>query len=238
MQKIHVITPVKDSIELSLQTIQSVCNSQTSMPFVYTVYNDFSTEENTQKLQQASQEFGFELINLSSITSTPSPNYLLVLQLAQQKAIDEDAALVIVESDVLVQTNTLQALIDTAQQKTDAGMVASITVDESGNVNYPYLFAKKIKGLVKSTNKHVSFCCTLLSLRYLKAYSFTSLQPDKNWYDVHISRQSRQLGFVNYLLGNHPVVHRPHSSRPWKQLKYSNPIKYYWLKITQQKDKI
>ena len=94
MQKIHVITPVKDSIELSLQTIQSVCNSQTSMPFVYTVYNDFSTEENTQKLQQASQEFGFELINLSSITSTP-PNYLLVLQLAQQKAIDEDAALVI-----------------------------------------------------------------------------------------------------------------------------------------------
>ena len=57
------------------------------------------------------------MINLSSITSTPSPNYLLVLQLAQQKAIDEDAALVIVESDVLVQTNTLQALIDTAQQK-------------------------------------------------------------------------------------------------------------------------
>jgi hypothetical protein len=238
MQKIHVITPVKDSIELSLQTIQSVCCSQCSLSFSYTVYNDFSTEENTERLQKASQEFGFELVNLAEITNTPSPNYLLVLQIAQQKAIDDNAALVIVESDVLVQATTLQSLIDIAQQRTDAGMVASITVDERGDVNYPYLFAKKLKGVVKSTNKHVSFCCTLLSLPYLQAYSFTTLQPDKNWYDVHISRQSRQLGFVNYLVGNHTVVHRPHSSRPWKQLKYSNPIKYYWLKITQQKDKI
>jgi len=34
------------------------------------------------------------------------------------------------------------------------------------------------------------------------------------------------------------VWHRPHSSRPWKQLKYTNPLKYYWLKFTKGLDKI
>ena len=238
MKKINVITPVKDSIELTLQTIKSVSESQCNVPFSYTVYNDFSTIENTQKLQEASQMYGFQLVNLADVTTTPSPNYLLVLQVAQQKAVEEYAALLIVESDVVVTPFTLQALADEAQHKTDAGMIASITVDDAGEVNYPYLFAKKGKGKVFTTNKHLSFCCTLLTLPYLKAYSFIQLMPDKNWYDVHISRQSRQSGFVNYVLGNQPVIHRPHSSRPWKQLKYTNPIKYYWLKITQQKDKI
>ena len=35
-----------------------------------------------------------------------------------------------------------------------------------------------------------------------------------------------------------PVLHRPHQSRPWKQLKYKNPLKYYWLKFTKGLDKI
>jgi hypothetical protein len=34
------------------------------------------------------------------------------------------------------------------------------------------------------------------------------------------------------------VTHRPHASRPWKQLKYKNPLKYYWLKLTKGLDKI
>ena len=48
---LHIITPVKDSIDLSLQTIRSVLASQLSVPFVYTVYNDFSTPENTARLE-------------------------------------------------------------------------------------------------------------------------------------------------------------------------------------------
>ena len=45
-------------------------------------------------------------------------------------------------------------------------------------------------------------------------------------------------GFHNYLFINLPVLHRPHGSRPWKKLKYTNPLKYYWLKYTKGLDKI
>ena len=58
---------------------------------------------------------GFELVNLSEITSHPSPNYLLVLQMAQEKAIAAEAGLLIVESDVIVKKHTLQSLFDGAQ---------------------------------------------------------------------------------------------------------------------------
>ena len=40
-----------------------------------------------------------------------------------------------------------------------------------------------------------------------------------------------------FMLGN-TVLHLPHSSRPWKRLKYTNPLLYYWRKITQRKDRI
>ena len=42
----------------------------------------------------------------------------------------------------------------------------------------------------------------------------------------------------NFLFMDLPVVHRPHQRRPWKQLKYKNPLKYYWLKFTRGLDKI
>ena len=82
MKCIHIITPVKDSIELTLQTVEAVMASSFQIPFTYTVYNDFSMEENTAKLQEASGRLGFELVNLAEITEHPSPNYLLVLQMA------------------------------------------------------------------------------------------------------------------------------------------------------------
>jgi len=46
------------------------------------------------------------------------------------------------------------------------------------------------------------------------------------------------LGFKNYLMTSLPVLHIPHSSRPWKHLKYTNPLKYYWKKLTEKRDKI
>ena len=127
MKCIHIITPVKDSIELTLQTVEAVMASGFQIPFTYTVYNDFSTEENTAKLQEASGRLGFELVNLAEITEHPSPNYLLVLQMAQQRAIEADAGLIIVESDVVVKKNTLQALFDGAMEREDCGIAAAVT---------------------------------------------------------------------------------------------------------------
>ena len=72
MKCIHIITPVKDSIELTLQTVEAIVASDFQTPFTYTVYNDFSTEENTAKLQDASEKLGFELVNLAEITDHPS----------------------------------------------------------------------------------------------------------------------------------------------------------------------
>ena len=106
MKCIHIITPVKDSIELTLQTAEAILKSDFTVPFHYTIYNDFSTDENTKQLKEASLKMGFELVNLSEITSHPSPNYLLVLQMAQEKAIAAEAGLLIVESDVIVKKHT------------------------------------------------------------------------------------------------------------------------------------
>jgi hypothetical protein len=64
------------------------------------------------------------------------------------------------------------------------------------------------------------------------------LSAKKDWFDIHISRQSKKLGFKNYLIREQGVLHLPHSSRPWKQLKYSNPLKYYFHKLFSHRDRI
>ena len=238
MKCIHIITPVKDSIDSTLDTVRAIMSSDIKVPFTYTIYNDFSTPENTLRLEEASKVYGFQLVNLSDLTDHPSPNYLLVLQKTQQEAIEAEAGLLIVESDVTVQPNTLQALFDGAIERKDCGMAAAITTDESGAINFPYLYAKGRKPKVYDEKKRFSFCCTLLTLDYLKAFDFHQLDASKNWFDVTISHESLNKGFHNYLFINLPVLHRPHGSRPWKQLKYTNPLKYYWLKFTKGLDKI
>ncbi len=238
MKRIHVITPVKDSVDLALQTASAVMASDTRVPFAYTVYNDFSTPENTARLQEASEKMGFGLVNLAELTAHPSPNYLLVLQMAQERALAEDAALVIVESDVVVAKDTLQGLFDGARERTNCGIAAAVTVDEEGRINYPYLFAKGNENRVYAEKRHCSFCCSLLTPGLLLAFDFHRLNPKKHWHDVAISRRSLKEGFRNYLFTTLPVWHRPHGSRPWKQLKYRNPLKYYWLKYTKGLDRI
>ena len=238
MKCLHIITPVKDSIDSTLDTAKAILNSNIKIPFTYTIYNDFSTPENTAILEKASKELGFQLVNLCDLTDHPSPNYLLVLQKTQQEAIEAEAGLLIVESDVTVQPDTLQSLFDGAIERKDCGMAAAITTDETGTINFPYLYAKGRKLGVYNEKKRFSFCCTLLTLNYLKAFDFHQLDASKNWFDVTISHESLNKGFHNYLFINLPVLHRPHGSRPWKQLKYKNPLKYYWLKFTKGLDKI
>lgn len=239
MNYIHIITPVKDSIDTTLQTIDSVLSSQLSLPVKYTVYNDFSTAENTALLEKAAAEKGFELVNLSDITDHPSPNYLLVLRIEQKKAVEQNAGLIIVESDVIVKPDTLQGLVNGALEHPDCGIAAAVTVDADGEINYPY--KKSFKGMenqVVNTRKHCSFCCTLLTPALLRAYDFEQLDPSKSWFDVTISHRSLECGLCNYVFTTLPVLHRPHASRPWKQLKYKNPILYYWRKYTKGFDKI
>lgn len=238
MKSLHIITPVKDSIDTTIDTVKAIMNSDIKVPFTYTIYNDFSTPENTQRLKKASKEYGFQLVNLSDLTDHPSPNYLLVLQKTQKEAIEANAGLLIVESDVTVQKDTLQALFDGALERKDCGMAAAVTTDENGEINFPYLYAKGRKPQVYDEKKRFSFCCTLLTPTFLKAFDFHLLDPTKNWFDVTISHESIHKGFHNYLFINLPVLHRPHGSRPWKQLKYTNPLKYYWLKFTKGLDKI
>lgn len=238
MKCLHVLTPVKDSIDFTLETIEAIMQSEVTVPFTYTVYNDLSTEENTRRLEEASRRYGFRLINLSDVTSHPSPNYLLVLQMAQQEALAADAGMLIVESDVVVKKDTLQSLFNGAAERGDCAIAAAVTVDETGAINYPYLHAKGNEGKIYPEKKHCSFCCSLLTPKFLQTYDFHQLDPAKNWYDVTISHEALKKGFRNYLFANLPVWHRPHGSRPWKQLKYKNPLKYYWLKFTKGLDKI
>ncbi len=238
MKCIHIITPVKDSIDSTLETAKAIVSSRFTTNYRYTIYNDFSSPESTLRLEKAAKELNFELVNLSDITDHPSPNYLLILQMAQAEAIAQDAGLLIVESDVVVGEHTLQALFDGAVDRPDCGIAASVTVDDSGAVNYPYLYAKGRKAEVYKESKHLSFCCSLLTQKLLCAFDFHNLDPEKNWHDVTISHKSLDVGCSNYLFVDLPVVHRPHGSRPWKQLKYTNPLKYYWLKYTKGLDKI
>lgn len=238
MKGIHIITPVKDSIELTLKTIEAVMRSQVQAAYTYTVYNDFSTPENTALLENAARQYGFTLLNLSDLTRHPSPNYLLVLQLSQEEALRAEAGLCIVESDVVVAPDTIQSLFDEACQRTDAGMMAAVTVDGQGAINYPYLFAKGSEDLVFATRKHLSFCCSLLTPAFLGKCDFRQLDPSKSWHDVTISHESLRMGFNNYLCTTLPVLHQPHGSRPWKQLKYTHPLRYYWQKLIHRRDKI
>ena len=236
MKELLIITPVKNSIELTEKTIRSVMNALDREKWNYVVYDDFSSDANASRLDELSAELGFRIVHLRDILTTPSPNYRYVLQVAQQEAINQGCHLVIVESDVVVNPDTFRSLHSAVSN--NVGLVASITIDENGAVNFPYLFARRWKNVDIETKKRFSFCCTLLSNQFLKLYSFDNLDPTKNWYDVFISHKSVELGFRNILQMTNKVIHRPHSSRPWKLLKYSNPLKYYWIKYTRGFDKI
>ena len=221
-----------------METIKAIHSSEMAFPHTYTIFNDFSTDENTEKLEKASKEYGFRLVNLKDITDHPSPNYLLVLQTSQKEALEADAGLLIVESDVTVRKDTLQGLVDGALQRPDCAIAASVTVDDAGVINYPYKHMLGKENQVIDSKKHCSFCCSLLTPALLKAFDFNTLDPTKNWYDVTISHEALNSGLKNYVFTTLPVIHRPHQSRPWKQLKYKNPLKYYWIKFTKGMDKI
>ena len=230
-QMVHIIMPVKDSIETAEQAIRAVVASGQSL----TVYDDNSTHQTAVRLDALQKELGIRVVHIHEHTDHPSPNYRWLLIDAQRECLAEKAHLVIVESDVTVGADTITRMEQAVHAKT--GMVAAVTTDEKGLVNFPYRYARRLKedGLC---SKRLSFCCTLLTCELLKAYDFAQLDVSKNWYDVTVSHLSQKMGFENILQVSNPVVHKPHSSRPWKQLKYTRPLLYYWRKLTQRRDKI
>ncbi len=236
MPEVLVITPVKNSIETTLDTAKAVANSTLSHRHV--IFNDFSNQETKAKLEINQAEFGYELIHLEDLTDQPSPNYKLVLQTAQRMALEAGLPVVVIESDVVIKPDTLEELLRFSRENQKIGLVGSVTVDENGSVNFPYLKFKGVKEPIIKTQRSLSFCCTLFSEAFLKKFDFKGLDGAKDWYDTFISRKSIELGFENYVLMDASVWHRPHASRPWKQLKYTNPLKYYFLKIWKGLDKI
>lgn len=230
-ESVYIIMPVKDSIQTAERAIRAIVAGGYSL----TVYDDYSTPETTTRLDVLSAELGVRVVHLSEHTEHLSPNYRYVLIDAQKQCLASDKHLIIVESDVIVQPKTIDRLCRAITDRT--GMVAAVTTDANGTINFPYEYARRLHQDGPCT-KRLSFCCTLLTSRMLQAYDFEQLNEDKNWYDVHISHVSRQLGLDNILQLSNPVVHMPHSSRPWKQLKYTNPLLYYWRKLTQGKDRI
>ncbi|WP_339701431.1 glycosyltransferase family 2 protein [Algoriphagus aquimarinus] len=236
MAEVIVITPVKNSLETTLDTARAIARSSVGVRHV--IFNDFSTEETKVGLEQNKAEIGYELIHLEDHTDHPSPNYKLVLQMAQKMANEASLPLLVIESDVVVKPETIADLLSFQKSSIKSGLVGSVTVDENGIVNFPYLKFKGVKESVIDTSRSLSFCCTLFGTDFLKAYDFMGLDEAKDWYDTFISKKSIELGFKNHVLMNAPVWHRPHASRPWKQLKYSNPLKYYFLKFWKGMDKI
>jgi hypothetical protein len=235
---LHAIafTPVKDSIDTTLETIIAIAASDYKVHHI--VYNDFSSVESKNALIEASKKYPFELIHLEDITDHPSPNYKLVLQNAQERALKENLPLIVIESDVKIEKDTIQKMVDFNKKQENAGLIGAVTVDQKGIVNFPYLKFKDEKATFLDTKRSLSFCCTLMNSKFLETYSFQDLNNNKDWFDVFISGKAIELGFKNYILMDAPVLHQPHGSRPWKHLKYTNPLKYYFLKLINKRDKI
>lgn len=227
----HIIIPIKDSLQIAERALRALKGQPV------TIWNDNSTAENTQLLHSLAQELDFECIDVATLTNHPSPNYLLLLRMMRQRAITNNHHLIIVESDVIVTDSSIARMVDIAQRQ-NIGMVAAVTHNDNGKVNFPYEYAQKYSIGAIETRKRLSFCCTLMTVEMLQRVDFDQLNPEKDWFDVTITRLSREQGLTNILLTDSPVRHYPHSSRPWKQLKYTNPLRYYWRKIFYAKDKI
>ncbi len=233
MKALHIITPVKNSIDTALDTIDAVLASNITIPFRYTVYNDYSTSENTAILEQKCKDSGgFQLVNISELTSNPSPNYDMVLRMAQKEALAAEAGLLIIESDVNFAPDAIQLLLDQANNLPLCGMAAAVTVNENGIINYPYEYAASYGKRIVDCSRVFSFCFTLLTCDLLKAIDFNKFDRSHTYFDAVLTKLSLKHGFKNYLFNTLPVLHKPHSSRPWRKIKEANILRYYYLKLT------
>jgi hypothetical protein len=232
-----LITPVKDSLRTAREIIHSLRSGNTEIP--YYIFDDYSSRETKRWLDANSIKYDYKVINLSKHVRKSPPNYRTTLIMAQKLALENGSHLAIVESDVYASPETIMELNRLVDELPEAGLVGAVTVDASGEINFPYNYATAIdKPLIFASAKSISFCCTILSNKLLEKFNFEDLPRNNDWFDVYISKKSRQMGFSNYVIKSLPVLHKPHSSRPWKHLKYTNPLLYYFKKIISNRDRI
>lgn len=237
MKKSILIIPVKDSLNTLHETVRSIIPETDNLG--YYIFDDLSTSETRQWLDQNATKYGYQVIGLEKYTTKKSPNYRTILLMAREKALNKNAHIVIIESDVIVNPETINGLNRMADELPDAGMISSVTVDHDGIVNFPYLYALTDGKTGTYISEHsISFCCTLLTNNFLQKFDFNELPETLDWFDVPITRKSRALGFKNYISKDLPVFHQPHGSRPWKMLKYKNPVLYYFKKFIFRRDRI
>ena len=233
MTEAIVITPVKDSLNTTIKTIEAIAGSDGD--FTYYIYNDFSSPATKEFLEQNQKKYNYTLVNLEDVTSTPSPNYKLVLEMAQQKALERKVPLIIVESDVLVKENTISSLVRLAKEHENAGMLGAITTDVEGHYNFPYEFEKIKNNDLVDTSHSLSFCCTLINTNLLKAFDFKQLSKKKDWYDIFLSRQSKRMHFKNYLAKGLEVVPPATQQQAMETVKIFKSNKILPKKIFNQK---
>lgn len=237
MNKNIIIVPVKDSLNTLSKTIPSIIPGINNRGFY--IFDDFSTAETRRWMEDNKEKYGYQLIGLENLTKKKSPNYRTILLLAREMSLKENAHLIIIESDVVVNADTIDGLTRLAEELPQAGLIGSVTVDISGKVNFPYLYAVSDGKSGSYISEHsISFCCTLLTNKFLQTFDFNELPESLDWFDVPITRKSRTLGFKNYISKELPVLHEPHGSRPWKALKYENPVLYYIKKFIFRRDRI
>jgi glycosyltransferase involved in cell wall biosynthesis len=237
MENLIIITPVKDSLNTTKETIRSLRKANThNIP--YYIFDDYSSDDTRKWLMANQKKYDYKVIHLKDHTDSPSPNYKTTLKLAQKMALDKGAGLVIIESDVLATEEIIEKLNNLSKELPNTGLIGAVTVNNDGEINFPYTHIKEDMPDIITSKNSLSFCCTLLTNNFLRRFDFNDLSEKKHWYDVHISKGSLAMGFKNYVIKNAPVIHQPHSSRPWKHEKYSNPIRYYFKKFFLRRDKI
>ena len=164
-----LITPVKDSLKTAREIIISLRSESKDIP--YFIFDDYSSKETRRWLEGNSAEFGYEVIGLERHVRKSSPNYRTTLILARKLALENNSHLAIVESDVYAKPETISALNQLADELADAGLVGAVTVDNNGEINFPYNYATAIdKPLIFASAKSVSFCCTILTNSLLQKF--------------------------------------------------------------------
>ena len=108
---LYIIMPVKDSIEIAERAIRAIVSSGHTL----CVFDDNSQPENAQRLDEIAAETNIHVVHIAELTDHPSPNYRLVLQLARKEALATNRHLVIVESDVIIQSDTLKRMFELHQ---------------------------------------------------------------------------------------------------------------------------
>ena len=109
MQELLIITPVKDSIDHTIRTMEAVVQSELTVPHRYVVYNDNSTPENTARLHAEGQRLGVEVVDLADLTDHPLAQLpLCAAPLSERSLGHRRGTAELWRCDVTVQRDTLQ----------------------------------------------------------------------------------------------------------------------------------